>query len=90
MATKNATEEMEKLKKQTKLEPGEKVINMYSTVEMESLGNGCYHPKGTKFKVHPEHVKHLEEKKFAKKVIGSEKTEIPEVDKAREAEYIKV
>ena len=84
MAGKDVKKEMADLAKSTKLEEGEKVINLYSKIEMESLGGeGNPHPKGKKFHVHPVHVKHLVEKKFAVK-RGEETTEVPDLEPKRD------
>ena len=82
--TKDVKKDITQLIKDAHLESDERVINMYSKIECESLGGeGNFMPKGTKFFVHPEQVKHLEDKKFAKK-IGEVKIEVPDMDSAKE------
>jgi hypothetical protein len=82
--TKDVKKDMTQLVKDANLSGDEKVINVYAKIECESLGGeGNFMPKGTKFFVHPEHVKHLEEKKFAKK-IGEVKIEVPDLDTPKE------
>ena len=84
MASKDVTKEMKDLAKDAKLQDGEKLVNVYSKVEMESLGgDGNYIPKGKKFHVHPEHIDHLIKKGFAKK-IGEVKTEVPNLEEPKE------
>ena len=89
---KDVKSEMDSLKKSKdlNLEDGERVINMYSKIEMESLGGeGNPIVKGKKFHVHPEHVKHLIEKKFAVKK-GDETVEVPDLEKPKEPITIQV
>jgi hypothetical protein len=81
MAQKDLKQDMEKLKKETKLEKDEKVINLYSKVRIKSLG-GEHNPmkKDQEFEVHPEQAKHLVEKKFASIIGGTERTDVPDLD----------
>lgn len=88
--TKDVKKEMDTLKKDAKLQPGEKVINVYSKVQMKSLGGeGNPIPKDKVFHVHPEHVPHLVEKKFAVK-HGDETTDVPNFDDTKKDDNITV